>query len=43
MSFVTDKTSAAHEFYDDAKEAYAAGTAIDWAKEKMHIVVEKVR
>ncbi|GMS91608.1 hypothetical protein PENTCL1PPCAC_13783, partial [Pristionchus entomophagus] len=43
VTFVTEKSTAARELFEDAKEAYAAGTAIDWAKEKMHVVVEKVK
>ncbi|GMT22058.1 hypothetical protein PFISCL1PPCAC_13355, partial [Pristionchus fissidentatus] len=43
VSYIKEKRAAVHGLYDDAKDAYQSGTAIDWAKEQLQIVVEKVK
>ncbi|GMR46397.1 hypothetical protein PMAYCL1PPCAC_16592 [Pristionchus mayeri] len=41
--YVTAAVTAVRELFEDAREAYASGTFIDWAKEKIRAAVEKVK
>ncbi|GMR55757.1 hypothetical protein PMAYCL1PPCAC_25952, partial [Pristionchus mayeri] len=40
---VAEEAAVVHEQYEEAREAVASGRAMEWAKEKMNVVVEKVK